>query len=221
MQTHKLLSFSLWGNDPKYIEGMRRNIDLALFWYPGWEIVVCAGEEVPDLGPNVTQRTYYNSQLGCFWRIGECFRSDDISIACVRDADSRIGEREREAVAEFEASWSTLHVMRDHPAHAGILGGMWGCRPKLLDRFQIVTDMIEWQEDIRSAGPNRPRLPYEGRFGKWSDQPFLQRKIFDKVSPLERMVHDYRNGSFKIPRIDEYDFVGQVCSATGERKYKL
>lgn len=222
MQTRKILSFSLWGTDPKYVEGMRRNINLALFWYPGWEIVVCADADVPDLGPCVTRRPCGNPQTGLFWRIGECL-AHDVSIGCVRDADSRIGEREREAVSEFEESGRALHVMRDHPAHGtAILGGMWGCRPRMINRFQVMSDMLEWQDEIRAAGPDRPRLPYEGRFGRWSDQPFLQRKIMDACAKSDIMIHDDAHGTpFKIPRVDEYDFVGQVYSATGERKYRL
>lgn len=51
-----------------------------------------------------------------------------------RDLDSRITQREMDAVNEWEKSSKLFHAMRDHPAHeTPILGGMWGGKNLLLD----------------------------------------------------------------------------------------
>ncbi len=52
-----------------------------------------------------------------------------VDILISRDLDSTTSEREREAVAEWEASNKTVHVMRDSQWHrTEILAGLWGVK---------------------------------------------------------------------------------------------
>ena len=46
----------------------------------------------------------------------------------VRDIDSRLSVREKQAVDEWIKSGKMFHVMRDHPSHSHypMSGGMWG-----------------------------------------------------------------------------------------------
>src|SRR5882757_6760699 len=58
-----------------------------------------------------------------------------VDIFVIRDLDSRLSHRERQAVAEWENSNFSLHAMRDHPFHnVKLLGGMWGASNKVLGR---------------------------------------------------------------------------------------
>jgi hypothetical protein len=67
-----------------------------------------------------------------FWRFLAAADSD-VEFAIFRDADSRLGARERAAVDAWIASGRGTHVMRDHPMHdVPILGGMWGVRGGVL-----------------------------------------------------------------------------------------
>lgn len=61
-----------------------------------------------------------------FWRF---LVYDDPSVArfVVRDADSRLNLREAAAVAQWVASGTAFHSMRDHPnQNRPFNGGMWG-----------------------------------------------------------------------------------------------
>ena len=63
---------------------------------------------------------------GMFWRFQP---NDDKEVErfIVRDSDSRITEREKIAVEEWEKEDKVLHIMRDHPHHNfHILAGMFG-----------------------------------------------------------------------------------------------
>lgn len=223
----KALSFSLWGNDPKYLIGMQKNIILARRLYPGWEVLVHV---------NDSKLYYKNARTvlldtsevsdALFWRIVPATMDSLFDIVCIRDADSRISARERDAVAEWEESGSALHVMRDHPAHgAPIMGGMWGCRPNLLpENFR--DNLMRYRMDLRKKDADkRGTQPYEGRFGWMSDQPFLTAALRDTIPAHDRMVHDdykrYEGArNFRVPKTTPMDFVGQVYSATDEAKYK-
>jgi len=44
---HKVISFSLWGNNPKYTVGAIENAKLALSIYPEWECKFYIGHSVP------------------------------------------------------------------------------------------------------------------------------------------------------------------------------
>lgn len=55
--------------------------------------------------------------------------NDDLKVEhyLVRDADSRLNQREAKAVAEWIESGLGFHVIRDHPHHwQPIQGGLWG-----------------------------------------------------------------------------------------------
>ena len=44
----KLITFSLWGDDPKYTVGAIRNAELAPTIYPGWKCRFYVGTSVPN-----------------------------------------------------------------------------------------------------------------------------------------------------------------------------
>jgi len=56
-----------------------------------------------------------------------------VDIMLSRDLDSTPSWRERRAVAEWEDSDLTVHIIRDNEAHdAPILAGLWGIKNYLL-----------------------------------------------------------------------------------------
>ena len=133
----KIISFSLYGTDPKYVVGMKRNIQIAPGVYPGWEVVVNGSKESLGLleatspGFPYTAITYDTptGHEGMFWRFLLIHR-EDAERVIFRDADSRLNRREKAAVDEWIADDTDMHVMRDHVDHANwpILGGMWGIK---------------------------------------------------------------------------------------------
>ena len=55
----KVISFSLWGDDPKYTIGAIRNAELAKTVYPGWvPRFYCAKNSVPENIINQLNFTY-------------------------------------------------------------------------------------------------------------------------------------------------------------------
>jgi hypothetical protein len=125
-----VISFSVYGSDPKYTMGMLKNIELANYIYPGWLVYVYHSNIPSEIleqykkYPYVTTFDMSGSDIpGMFWRF---LVESDIFIS--RDADSRLSQREKSAVDEWIFSGKSLHVMRDHPAHNVIVvpGGMFG-----------------------------------------------------------------------------------------------
>ena len=132
----KLISFTLYGQDPTYVEGMYRNLELKEQFYPDWEAIIyhdnsLAPETLENLdNQNAILRNVTGlGVLASMWR----FLAHDEPFTerfIVRDSDSRLSQREADAVQEWTKSDKTLHIMRDHPHHGYVmLGGMWGMRP--------------------------------------------------------------------------------------------
>jgi len=199
----KVISFSLWGNNPKYTIGAIRNAELADNLYPGWICRFYVGSDVSEIilkqlsdlsNTEIITMSEPSNWTGMFWRFFACENSD---IMLSRDTDSRLSTREVNAVNEWLSSDKDFHIMRDHPHHnALIMGGMWGCRGGLLsDIRKLINGYVKgdfWQVD----------------------QNFLRDVIYRKVQS-DTFIHDsffsYEKFAKKFPdkRIDK-EFVGDV-----------
>jgi hypothetical protein len=213
----KVISFSLWGDNPKYTIGAIKNAELIDTIYPGWIGRFYCGKSVP-IDIIEILKTYTNVEViemeengdwsGMFWRFYAC---EDSDVMISRDTDSRLNLREKNAVDEWLNSDKDFHIMRDHPYHnALILGGMWGVRNGILKN---IVDLIKNYN--------------KGDF--WQvDQNFLREQIYPIVVNTS-FVHDsYHNlnswsKNFSIERIDQ-EFVGDVFDEHNQRHsqyYKL
>jgi hypothetical protein len=134
----KVISFCLYGEDPKYHAGMRANIALAKEHYPGWEVWIYAdGVYNSCVGAKrLYQMADSKGASGMFWRPLAAFEPD-VEVAIFRDADSRLNAREAAAVNEWLDSDYKYHSIHDHRHHAlhPLLGGMWGVRDRLPERL--------------------------------------------------------------------------------------
>jgi hypothetical protein len=174
-----LISFSLFGDDPKYFTGLLKNIKLIKELYPTCDIVVYttySQEEIfQAIGAKEDLKIVSMEQTvglsGMFWR----FQALDIpnyDYYLFRDLDSQISHRETLMVGEWLTSNKNLHVMRDHPMHnAPVLGGMWGIRQ---DYKEAIT---------RSLKENTAK----GYYGE--DQEFLWKNVY-KSYRRDLLVHD-------------------------------
>jgi hypothetical protein len=156
----KIISFSLWGDNPTYTVGAIKNADLALQIYPGWICRYYIGKSTPtDTISSLVERE--NTEVfvmnepgdwtGMFWRFYPA-SEPDVEVMLSRDTDSRLSSRERAAVDDWLCGDKDFHIMRDHPYHATeILGGMWGVRNGfLLGMRQAIGDYTKgdfWQVD--------------------------------------------------------------------------
>ncbi|MDF1657309.1 MAG: hypothetical protein P1U58_06830, partial [Verrucomicrobiales bacterium] len=130
-----VISFSLWGENPRYLRGAIRNVTAAFDIYPGWVCRFYCDDSVPDeilrllqrRGAEVVMRerpaSFYE---GLLWRF-EVVNDPSIDRFLVRDCDSVVNVKERVAVDEWLASDKWFHLMRDYASHTEvILAGMWG-----------------------------------------------------------------------------------------------
>lgn len=219
----KVISFSLWGKNPKYCVGAVKNADLARQIYPGWVSRFYCAQSVPD------DTTIGILQHGHGWKPDETYRHiwrshDDLTeiyfvkgegdwrnmfdrflpgidpkvdVFISRDCDSRLSLREKAAVDEWLESPELIHSMRDHPCHSvPILGGMWGMKHGAISDYE---EMLN-----RFAKENRLQ----------TDQEFLAQYVY----PSTRRIMHHDNGyfthfwggrPFPTPR-NGLEFVGQV-----------
>ena len=177
----RIVSFSLWGDNPKYTIGALYNAELVSEIYPGWTARFYVGKSTPinvgkkleKLGSEVVYMDDHGNWTGMFWRFYPAGESD-VEIRISRDTDSRLSFREKEAVDAWLASDKDFHIMRDHPAHdAPIMGGMWGARGHIL---KDIKNMIEEYQ--------------KGDF--WQvDQVFLREKIYPMVKNISYVNDDF------------------------------
>lgn len=217
----KLISFTLYGEDPKYIRGMFENIKLKEKFYPDWHIIVFHDNSLSEdvlsrlEEKNVILRNVSEySVLASMWRF-LAHDEPDIERFIVRDSDSRITEREAVAVQEWVDSDKALHVMRDHPHHGyAMLGGMWGMKKSDMN-------MKELCEMYTQADPEQ----CSDRDNWWMIDQFLLRDVIYRVlgNPNDCMLHaatDYMDKvawanelwskDFTIPRNEDKNFIGEI-----------
>lgn len=219
----KLISFTLYGKDPKYVTGLFRNIPLQKQFYPDWNIIVYHDNSVDqDALDKLSEDCILKNVDGCgisaaAWRF--LAHDEDCERFIVRDSDSRISEREALAVKEWEESDKTLHIMRDHPHHGyAILGGMWGMKkdPTLKSMKDVIISYQEKEYQTEEA-INRD---------VWSmkDMHFLRGVIYSHLAkPETSVIHaatDYMHKvgwsnenwskDFPIPRNEDKNFIGEI-----------
>lgn len=197
----KLITFSLWGIDPKYLIGAIENARLAALIYPGWTCRFYVGQSVPfpilyelNLLDNVqiVEKPALGDWRGMFWRF-EPAGEKDVEVMISRDTDSRLNSREKAAVDEWIASDKGFHIMRDHPHHKfPVLGGMWGAKKGVLpDIKELIGEFAQ-----------------EDKYG--TDYEFFAQAVIPRIAN-NVMVHDefFDGQPFPLKR-EGLEFVGEV-----------
>lgn len=147
---NKVISFSLWGKNPLYWDGMIQNAILAPKIYPGWKIRVYTSndfsvqhvESLRYLGCDVIHLDDTRGPwVGLFWRFLPC-SDPDVDIMLSRDADSRLNLREKACVDDWLNNTDYgFSVIRDHREHnVPILGGTFGCKKGVLPNMKEMID---------------------------------------------------------------------------------
>ena len=148
----KLITFSLWGKDPKYLVGAVKNAELARTIYPGWLCKFYVGYSVyeDEVYSALDQLEGMDNVIvvnmlepgdwkGMFWRFCNGNGFEDVDVWISRDCDSRLSEREAAAVQVWLDGPKLIHVMRDHPEHSvPIMGGMWGAKKDALPHLDVL-----------------------------------------------------------------------------------
>lgn len=137
----KVISFCIYGSNNKYCKGLDENLKLIQINLTDYNAFIYVGDNVPDHWISTyksyqfvkliyTERTGHDNMINRFFAIDH----EDVDIAIIRDADSRLHERDIWCIKHFETSSYKFHTIRDHPEHrALILGGLWGIKKGCID----------------------------------------------------------------------------------------
>jgi len=205
----KVISFSLYGDNPKYTIGAIKNSELKETFFPGWEMRVYHNDSVPNYvleqleANNVVLINTGVEQGVCnaMWRFAPA--SEKVECFISRDCDSRLFERDAVAVQEWLESGKCFHIIRDHPGgHAWeISAGMWGARGCFIEDIQEkMNHYIETSSWVKDRAV---------------DQRFLQEIIYPRA--VESLfLHDeyfnYEGIGTPIKRnrkLDDFAFIGE------------
>ena len=205
----KIISFALWGNNFRYVGGALQNIELAKKYFPDWICRFYIGRSTEEKfiekiksfdNVEIIRMDEEGNWTGMFWRF-KAICDPDVDIMLSRDTDSRLGQREYEAVKEFEQSDKLFHIIRDHPNHGiPILGGMWGTKKGIIDNIDKLINKFT-----------------KGDF--WQvDQNFLTKYIYPIVKD-DSLVHDEFFEKKPFPKTagqrNNLFFVGQAYDGDG------
>ncbi|NNE90184.1 MAG: hypothetical protein HKN23_00910 [Verrucomicrobiales bacterium] len=196
-----VISFSLFGDKPRYLRGALRNAELAPDLYPGWICRFYVDDTVPtstvhelkELGAQLVKMDqpdpFYEGLMWRFKVIGD----PTVKRFLVRDCDSVINVKERVAVDEWLASDKWFHMMRDFISHTEmILAGMWG------GVNGVLPEVSELREKFcPKTAPTRT-----------FDQHFLREMVWPTMRQSV-LVHDsaYTGTIGSVP----FPSVGQLC----------
>jgi hypothetical protein len=216
----RVISFSIFGNQLKYLAGIEENIYLAHLFYPGWFIYIYYNRSVPtkflkrlQLKQDVKLIDMSKENMpGMFWRFLP-YDDFEVELYIVRDLDSRFTNREAVAVLEWINSSKDLHIMRDFPSHTAlIMGGMWG-----LKRSKHFSMEYEIYRFLRKKN-NEFDL-----FERGSNEEFLGKVIYPMFF-FSKMVHasfnkyEFLTKKFIVKRI-ENSFIGECIDEFNKKIY--
>jgi hypothetical protein len=201
-----LISFSLYGEQPIYLNGALQNAKTIPDFYPGWDIVFYVTKDVPK---NITKQLENAGSIikvidGPSDHRASLYRYLAINMldyerVIFRDCDSRPNEREVAAVDEWIKSNKKFHIMRDHPSHwAPIMAGMFGAKTGQL--------YLSYKEIICSSALLN---------GKGVDQLFLANSWYKQIvtnSEIHDSFYRYEKHSKEFPtkRDSSFSFVGEI-----------
>lgn len=205
-----IFSYSLYGANPKYTHGALANARIIKERFPDAKMYVYAAESVPaDIKEQLATMPHVRlipvpSREGSKGMFDRFLAIDDpeCDIMFVRDADSRIHDRDVACIEDFIADTSKLiQIIRDHKYHTYyILGGTFAIRKEAMST------------SMKSLITNTPN--YGFNYG--SDQNFLNAEFYNKFLDRAQIYDRYAQFEsqstltpFRVPIKDNL-FVGQV-----------
>ena len=203
----KIIAFSLWGNNECYNWGAVENALLAQELYPEW---ICRFYVFKDIIPEVKEKleSLNNVEVvvmdknkgagNMFWRFIPMFE-EDCEAVLSRDTDSRLNQREKEAVDLWLKQDKDLLILRDHPNHNQlIMGGMFGVKNNVFHQFRK-----EFEKNQKND-----------KMGKYFDDQIFLRDIYHQLKD-NKLVFDAHH-HFKdekilpYPQTDFKGYIGQI-----------
>lgn len=198
----KLITYALWGKNPKYNIGAIKNAELCLQFYSDWTCRFYCAKDVPketidklSIFKN-TQIIITDEESNWKYSVNRFLPMSEIGVErfISRDTDSRITKREVEAVEEWVKSNKLCHIMRDHPYHGGfpMLAGMFGMKGGVIKNVKALLNLVK-------------EVPEQYHY----DQIFLQNYIWPFIEN-NAIIHDefFTNNPFPSKRTN-LEYIGQ------------
>lgn len=147
------ISYSLYGNDNRYLIGAIKNAILAQKHFAGYEVRFYTGQSVPEWTTS-TLALFENVKIlkeegpedhtAKLWRF-KAFADENLDIVLSRDADARLTDRERKAHEEFLTSGLDFHIMKDHPSghEYQISAGMFAGKTRAIPEWAQLLQQIQ------------------------------------------------------------------------------
>jgi hypothetical protein len=132
----KVFSFCIYGTERNYYEGLLENIQIIREYFPDFQIYIYKGICDPSWifeGNCKVIETHKEGLVNTLYRFLPLAETE---IGFVRDADSRITQRDRWCISEFLNSSKSYHIIRDHYWHKSlIMGGMFGWKTQCKEKI--------------------------------------------------------------------------------------
>lgn len=217
MNKKRVLSFSLYGENPIYTIGCIKNAQLHQSFFKDWEMWVYHNDTVPndilhslsELNVKLINTKEDRFLINSLWRfLPIC--DENVEYFICRDCDSRISERDVIAVNEWISSGKEFHIIRDHPLGHGwyMNAGMWGGKGNSINDFYNIMESY-------LKNHYRPQ-------DRTMDQCFLRDVVY-QYAIKSVFVHDeyynYEGYGVKIKRdrhLDDFAFIGESVDENDE-----
>lgn len=176
----QIISYSLYGNNLKYLVGAIKNAIIAQKIMKNFTILFYVGKSVPEWCLQILS-LFENVEIvfmdgpedssAMFWRFHSFALGADYVL--IKDADARLSLRDKYAHQEFVDSGLDFHIVKDHPVghNIDILGASFSIKGEVLN------DIHELMSTYTITGD----------YG--CDQDFLRDRVYSRAK-LSMLVHD-------------------------------
>jgi hypothetical protein len=194
----KIISFCLYGNLKKYCKGLYENLKIIQDKLSDYNSFLYISSDVDEEWINkykafsfvkvfITNFTGHDNMISRFFAIDE----EDVDIAIIRDADSRLHDRDIWCIRDFEKSSYMFHTIRDHPSHrAFILGGLWGIKKGCLPN-KITIKSLYNKINPRNEVVNK--IQFDQIFLKKIVYPIIHSKMIVYTFSEKMKMNDFEN----------------------------
>lgn len=210
------ISYTLFGDKELYWKGAYYNIIQSKTYLPDFTRVFYIDNQSITYYKQMIQKLkqdynfiiiYTKSKTNNKWDLllqrFKAYTLPDADIILFRDTDSRIRQRQIDAVNQWINTKYPLHIMRDHPQHgAPILAGMWGIKANFAKEIKLINKINN----------------YNNYQKKDADQIFLAKEVYQlcKDKALQHSSYNikYINyiKEFPTERINN-QYVAQIYSS--------
>ena len=218
-----IISFCIYGSTEKYCRGLIENLEIIKNKLPNYCVFIYMGNDVPEeyikkynsysfVKIFITNKYGHDNMINRFYAIDE----PNVNIAFIRDADSRIHERDLWCINHFIDSPYTFNTARDHPYHTSlIMGGLWGIKKNCLQAK--ISDLYKKYNSKKSI---INLIQHDQNFLRDIIYPLVNKNMIIYVYNIKMKMMP-KEIIYKIPfNVVDNDFCGQVVIWTDNIEIK-